>query len=46
MKSIIGHVVVAVNSPITSRNNDLRLRKIGAAICILERFAEKVIVNF
>uniref|UniRef100_A0A0M3IK46 WASH complex subunit strumpellin n=1 Tax=Ascaris lumbricoides TaxID=6252 RepID=A0A0M3IK46_ASCLU len=41
MKSIIGHVVVAVNSPITSRNNDLRLRKIGAAICILERFAEK-----
>uniref|UniRef100_A0A915BMD4 RZZ complex subunit KNTC1/ROD C-terminal domain-containing protein n=1 Tax=Parascaris univalens TaxID=6257 RepID=A0A915BMD4_PARUN len=41
IKSIIGHVVVAVNSPVTNRNNDLRLRKIGAAICILERFAEK-----
>uniref|UniRef100_A0A914RSA5 Uncharacterized protein n=1 Tax=Parascaris equorum TaxID=6256 RepID=A0A914RSA5_PAREQ len=26
---------------VVRRNNDLRLRKIGAAICILERFAEK-----
>ncbi|VDK56844.1 unnamed protein product [Anisakis simplex] len=41
IRNILVHVTVAVNSPVTNRNNELRSRKIAAAICILERFAQK-----